>query len=100
MMHLHACVGVMTPPRVRVQAQLNFYVDCRANFANLDAVLDTLVMGATRHAMQTHTSALTPDATPDPTPDPTPGLDSDPDPDPDPDSDPDPDPDPSPEAVP
>lgn len=38
-----------------LEAHLNFYVDCRANFANLDAVLDTLVMGATRLAMQTHT---------------------------------------------
>lgn len=37
-----------------LEAHLNFYVECRANFANLDAVLDTLVMGATRLAMQTH----------------------------------------------
>ena len=38
-----------------LEAHLSFYVDCRANFANLDAVLDTLVLGATRLAMQTHT---------------------------------------------
>ena len=37
-----------------LEAHLNFYVECRANFANLDAVLDTLVMGATRCAMLTH----------------------------------------------
>eukprot|EP00908_Phaeocystis_cordata_P013604 Transcript_2467.p1 GENE.Transcript_2467~~Transcript_2467.p1 ORF type:complete len:958 (-),score=551.03 Transcript_2467:62-2863(-) len=37
-----------------LEAHLSFYVDCRANFANLDAVLDTLVMGATKLAMQAH----------------------------------------------
>ena len=36
-----------------LEAHLHFYVECRANFANLDAVLDTLVMGATRCAMPT-----------------------------------------------
>jgi len=38
-----------------LEKHLSFYVDCRANFANLDAVLDTLVMGATKLAMRTHT---------------------------------------------
>ena len=64
MLRLHASVscGVMTPPPppARVQAHLNFYVECRANFANLDAVLDTLVMGATRRAMPTHASGPKP----------------------------------------
>ena len=33
--------------------QLNFFTDCRAAFANLDAVKDTVVLGVARLAMQT-----------------------------------------------
>ena len=43
-----------------LEAHLNFFVECRANFANLDAVLDTLVMGATRCAMPTHAAGPKP----------------------------------------